>query len=138
MAKQYDPLKMTEAQIEAQIEKLTSGHITLSTKLSAFASMFDAYWAAYISNEREAVEFMAAKTYGLARTADQFAEVRRTHKNKINRLDNLDAQFSKLNKLARKEFKNLDGVDEFLLDKFDEFWSKNVVISENQIAIKDE
>lgn len=131
---------------EKESQKLIENNVRLSTKLSAMLCMFEAYYTEFSQNQRELirqVDVAMVEKASAADDAEHLKQIKRTSKNKLNRIKNQDARFDKFFKEFNKEFTKYfgDGTGEMsgtLLDAFDAFWNTIVRIDENSVGIKKE
>ena len=129
---------------EKESEKLIQNNVRLATKLAAMLCMFEAYYIEYSQNQQELIRQVdVAMTEKVADDTDHLKQIKRTSKNKLNRIKNQDARFDKFFKEFNKEFTKYfgDGTGEMsgtLLDAFDAFWNTIVRIDENSVGIKKE
>lgn len=129
---------------EKESEKLIQNNVRLATKLSAMLCMFEAYYTEYSQNQQELIRQVdVAMTEKVADDTDHLKQIKRTSKNKLNRIKNQDARFDKFFKEFNKEFTKYfgDGTEEMsgtLLDAFDAFWNTVVRIDEKSVGINKE
>lgn len=131
--------KDSKLPIQEKAEKLAKISIDFSTKISAMISMLDTYMTAYKQNQIDFIKICSDETMSLALTVEQKAQVNRVTKNKLNKLENVDIKTQSFFKVIRKEFVTTTGttqLDDFLLDTFDKFWSEHVIVTENEVKIK--
>lgn len=121
--------------------KLTKDNIDYSTKLAAMIKMIESYLNVYIQLRKETVKFQAKVITENANGDKKYiAEIQRMTRNQLNKIDNLDSQFQRLIKIGNKEFDRMLGNEDFgeaLLDLFDIFWNKNVIVENRMVYINE-
>ena len=125
----------------SEAAKLTKDNIDYSTKLAAMIKMIESYLNVYIQLRKETIKFQAKVIIENANGDSKYtAEIQRMTKNQLNKIDNLDGQFQRLIKIGNKEFDRMLGNEDFgeaLLDLFDLFWNKNVVVENRMVYINE-
>jgi hypothetical protein len=127
-------------------QKVVENNVRLSTKLAAMLCMFESYYTEFSQNQRELIRLVDVATSEKAFEAkdfDHIKQIKRTSKNKLNRIKNQDARFDKFFKEFNTEFTKYfgDGTREMsgtLLDAFDAFWNTVVRIDEKSVGINKE
>ena len=127
-------------------QKVVENNVRLSTKLAAMLCMFESYYTEFSQNQRELIRLVDVATSEKASEAKDFdhvKQIKRTSKNKLNRIKNQDARFDKFFKEFNIEFTKYfgDGAGEMsgtLLDAFDAFWNTVVKIDEKSVGINKE
>ncbi|QQV90928.1 hypothetical protein M1M24_gp57 [Polaribacter phage Freya_1] len=124
-----------------QSDKLVQNNMRLSTKLTAFIFMFEAYYDEYSQNQKEFIKLVnEAKTEQAQGDEVFLKQVNRATKNKLNKIKNQDARFLKFSKEFNGEFTKYfnEGkleVSETLMDALDAFWDTVVKVDENTVSI---
>lgn len=125
----------------SEAAKLTKDNIDYSTKLAAMIKMIESYLNVYIQLRKETIKFQAKVIIENANGDKKYiAEIQRMTKNQLNKVENLDGQFQRLIKIGNKEFDRMLGNEDFgeaLLDLFDLFWNKNVVVENRMVYINE-
>lgn len=125
----------------SEAAKLTKDNIDYSTKLAAMIKMIESYLNVYIQLRKETIKFQAKVIVENANGDKKYiAEIQRMTKNQLNKVENLDGQFQRLIKIGNKEFDRMLGNEDFgeaLLDLFDLFWNKNVVVENRMVYINE-
>lgn len=122
-----------------KVEQINRENSIYSTKLAAILKMLESYYNCYTQNKREIIKF--ASKVALENAGDDqvyIKQIHRTTKNKMNKIQNMDARFDKFVKEFLGEFTDLfhgDELEENLLDAFDAFWEENVTIEPNTISV---
>lgn len=125
----------------SEAAKLTKDNIDYSIKLAAMIKMIESYLNVYIQLRKETIKFQAKVIIENANGDKKYiAEIQRMTKNQLNKVENLDGQFQRLIKIGNKEFDRMLGNEDFgeaLLDLFDLFWNKNVVVENRMVYINE-
>lgn len=140
MSKKAETLRAyADEKYKEKVDKILRDNLEYSTKLTGMVRMMESYYDAYTQNQREILRLCNLVALENSEDKDHETHIRKTTRNKLNRIKNLDARFDKFVRMFKKEFTSLfigDNLEELLLDAFDRFWEENVVIDKSQIIVK--